>query len=341
VLILNPSNTYAAKAQKLVAEAFMRRLLVTVLILLIGTAAVAADTRFRVAVLIFPYAEDIDFAAPIEVLGHTGAQIFTVAATKNPITTVFGLHITPDYDLASAPASDLVIVPGGGVNDTAKSEVVQKWLRDRATTNKYVMSVCNGAFILANAGLLDGLTATTTAGRIDELAEFATKTHVVRRRIVDNGKIITTAGLSAGIDGALHVIERQWNRERAEDIARGIEYRWDPDSKWTRAALADTRLPDVKLPDDAIWEKLSSHGDTDRWEMHGRLRIAMTEEQALDMATKQLTANGWTLRENAKGKRSWTKKDREGQTWLTTLSSKPDSAPSTYIETMSIRRIVG
>jgi putative intracellular protease/amidase len=351
----------------------MRRFLVTVLILLIATAAIAADrkvwvcpmaehaqefdkpgscpicgmqlvekdARFRVAVLIFQYAEDIDFTAPIEVLGHTGAQIFTVAATPDPITTVFGLHVRPDYDLAHAPVADLVLVPGGGVTETAKNDVVLAWLKQRAQSSKYVMSVCNGAFILARAGLLDGLTATTTAGRIDELADIAPKTHVVRRRLVDNGKIITTAGLSAGIDGALHVIDRQWGRPRAEQIARGIEYQWDPESKWTRSVLADTRLPDIKLPDDAVWETLASDGDSDKWQMHGRLRIAMTEEEALDMATKQLTAKGWALRASAKGKRSWSKKDREGQMWLTTITSRPDSSPSTYLETMSIRKVSG
>src|SRR5437588_3766320 len=183
-----------------------------------GMQLVEKNARFRIAVLIFQHAEDIDFTAPIEVLGHTGAQIFTVAATTDPITTVFGLHIRPDYDLSHSPPADLVLVPGGGVSDTAKSVAALAWLRQRAASAKYVMSVCNGAFILAKAGLLDGLTATTTAGRIDELAETATKTHVVRQRLVDNGKIITTAGLSAGIDGALHVIEREWGRPRAEQI---------------------------------------------------------------------------------------------------------------------------
>jgi hypothetical protein len=86
---------------------------------------------------------------------------------------------------------------------------------------------------------------------------------------------------------------------------------------------------------------LGSDGDTEKWQMHGRLRIAMTEEQALDMATKQLTAKGWTLRDSARGKRSWSKKDREGQTWLTTLTSAPDQAPSTYLETMSIKKVSG
>jgi len=195
------------------------RLLIAVLIVLIATAAVAADAkkvwvcpmaehpqefdkpgscplcgmplvekigRFRVAVLIFNYAEDIDFTAPIEVLGHTGAQIFTVGATTDPINTVFGLHVRPDYDLEHTPPADLILVPGGGVNDTANNDAVIAWLRQRAPSARYVMSVCNGAFILAKTGLLDGLTATTTASRIDQLAEKlaarlrTTKTEAVR-----------------------------------------------------------------------------------------------------------------------------------------------------------------
>src|SRR5438477_4516651 len=213
-----------------------------------GMALVEKEKRFRVAVLVFNYAEDIDFTAPIEVLGHTGAQIFTVAATTDPINTVFGLHIRPDFDLAHAPAADLILIPGGGVNATAKNDAVLSWLNEPAPKTRYLMSVCYGAFILAKAGLLDGLTATATSSLIDQLAEVAPKTRVVRERYVDNGKIITTAGLSAGIDGALHLIDREFGRPAAEQIARGIEYRWEPASKWTRSALADVRLPDVKLP---------------------------------------------------------------------------------------------
>src|SRR5438067_5246908 len=191
----------------------MRRIIIGILILLLATSAIGAaknvwvcpmaehtqqfdkpgscpicgmalvQNRFRVAVLVFPYAEDIDFTAPIEVLGHTGAQIFTVAATKEPINTVFGLHVRPDYDLASAPAADLVLVPGGGVGETVRNEQVISWLHQRTANTKYVMSVCNGAFILAKAGLLDGLRATTTASRIDELADAYPKTRVLRERV--------------------------------------------------------------------------------------------------------------------------------------------------------------
>jgi putative intracellular protease/amidase len=303
-----------------------------------GMQLVEKEGRFRVAVLVFNYAEDIDFTAPIEVLGQSGAQVFTVAATAEPITTVFGLHVRPDYDLAHAPASDVILVPGGGVGDTAKDERVISWVRQRAAQSRYVMSVCNGAFILAKAGLLDGLTATTTAGRIDELTMVAPKTHVVRERVVDNGKVITTAGLSAGIDGALHVIEREYGRTRAEHIARQIEYRWQPESKWTRSALADMRMPDVKLPSDAKWEELVSHGDTQQWETSGRLHVAMTADEFIAYATKQITANGWTLRDSSGGKRTFLRTDG-GQTWVTTLQLRRDETAAALDATMTVHAV--
>jgi len=303
-----------------------------------GMALVEKETRFKVAVLVFDYAEDIDFTAPIEVLGHTGAQIFTVAAKPDPIRTVFGMKVTPDYDLAHAPAADLILVPGGGVGDTAKNPAVLAWLNERSPKAKYVMSVCNGAFILAKAGLLDGLTATTTSGRIEELAETATKTKVVRERYVDNFHVITTAGLSAGIDGALHVVDRQFGRATAEQIARGIEYRWDPASKWTRAALADSRFALFHLSDDAKWDIESSSGDTEHWELRGRLHAPVTADQMLTEAVKQITAQGWTLSSNESGRRTFTKKDRDGVTWEETLVVA-DEGPLTTSETVTIRKM--
>ena len=303
-----------------------------------GMTLVEKNSRFRVAVLVFNYAEDIDFTAPIEVLGHTGAQIFTVATSTDPITTVFGLHIKPDYDLEHAPAADLILIPGGGVGDSVKNERVISWIRDRAKSAKYVMSVCNGAFILAKTGLLDGLKATTTAGRIDELAADFPKIRVLRERVVDNGKFITAGGLSSGIDGALHVIDREWGRTRASHVARGVEYRWDPDSKWSRAALADTRFPDISLPNEAKWEAKVDDGDTQHWTMSGRLEIGMTADAFLDGATKQIVEKGWTLRETANGKREFTHTDNDGRRWLFTLESRPNGSALDEAMTISAER---
>ena len=121
---------------------------------LCGMDLVEQSQRLHVAVLVFDHAEDIDFTAPIEVFGQSGARIFTVAATTDSVTTVFGLHLRPDYDLAHAPAADLLLIPGGDVDGVWKDERMLAWIRQRAASARYVMSVCNGAFILAKAGLL-------------------------------------------------------------------------------------------------------------------------------------------------------------------------------------------
>jgi len=103
-----------------------------------------------------------------------------------------------------------------------------------------VLSVCNGAFILAKTGLLDGLTATTFYDLIDELERRYPKVKAVRdRRYVDNGKFITTAGISSGIDGSLHVIGRLRGRAMAERAALNMEYEWKPGGDFARAAFAD------------------------------------------------------------------------------------------------------
>ena len=297
-----------------------------------GMDLVAKPRRLRVAVLVFDYAEDIDFTAPIEVFGTVNAEVFTVASSRNPIRTVYGLHVVPDYDLEQAPPSDLLVVPGGGVADSTKDDRVISWIRERAGSSRYVMSVCNGAFLIAKAGLLDGLTATTTAGRIDELSAASPKTRVVRRRFVDNGRVITTAGLSAGIDGALHVIDRVYGRARAEESARRLEYRWEPKSKWTRATLADLRLPSVKLPAGATWETVASAGDTRRWEMRGHLRVKMTKSEIAEYARKQLAGNGWTPRADG----SLVNQDREGHSWIGTIAFTQE--PGGVMETMTVRR---
>src|SRR5262249_44237656 len=149
----------------------------------------------------------IDLTGPYEMFGAAGCDVYTVAATKDPVTSAMGLQIVPKYTFADLPAPDVLVVPGGGVAAAAKNEATLGFVRKLSGSAPHTMSVCNGAFILASAGVLDGLSATTTNGNIARLASQYPKIHVVRdQRYVDNGRIVTTAGLSAGIDGALHVI---------------------------------------------------------------------------------------------------------------------------------------
>ncbi|HEY6912127.1 MAG TPA: DJ-1/PfpI family protein [Myxococcales bacterium] len=305
-----------------------------------GMELVEKEKRLRVAVLVFPGAELIDYAGPWEVFGQTGAKIFTVAPDAGVIRSVFGLAVKPDYDLQHAPPADVLLVPGGSIAPLREDDRVMSWLRERAASSRFVLSVCNGAFLLAKAGLLDGLSATTTATLLDELAAASPTTRVIRdRRFVDNGRIITSGGLSAGVDGALHVVERIYGRARAEEIARDIEYRWDPESKWARGMLADVMLPDVRLPDGVSWRKLVNRGDTRSWEVQGRLKAQMAPEELLEMSARQISAKGWAPRGAAKGKRIFVKTDGGGRAWRTTLTLADTGDSSGFLETMRIERI--
>lgn len=217
---------------------------------------VATKQRQNVAILVFDGVQIIDYTGPYEALGASGRNVYTVAEKPDVITTAMGMKVVPNYTFANQPRPDIILVPGGGnsgepqareprgVGAQLNNEAVLRWIRESAAQSKYVMSICNGAFLLAKAGLLDGLSATTTAGYIDYLGTVAPKTKVVYdQRYVDNGKVITAGGLSSGIDGALHLIEKLDGRGAAIMTALGMEYDWRPDSGWARAALADRRIP--------------------------------------------------------------------------------------------------
>ena len=184
----------------------------------------------NLAILIFDGVQIIDYTGPYETFGHAYSNdapafnIYTVSEKTAPITTAMGMTVTPKYSFENAPWADVLVIPGGDVEKQVASPAVIAWLQLQSKDAEVVMSVCNGAFILAKAGLLDGLEATTTAGLITRLRQAAPKTKVVDdRRFVDNGKVITTAGLSSGIDGSLHVIERFLGRGTAQMAALGMD----------------------------------------------------------------------------------------------------------------------
>lgn len=242
-----------------------------------------------VAILLFDGAEVIDYAGPWEVFGQAGFKVFTVAENSKPIVAVFGQKVTPDYTFSNAPAADVLLVPGGSGGRAAENPAVVKWVQQSSQTSKYVMSVCTGAFILAKAGLLDGLGATTVQGGIDRLARVATKTHVVSdQRYVDNGKVITTAGLSSGIDGALHLVAKIKSQGFARATALGLEYNWDPNGKFVRAALADRFLPQINELDGEV---LSADGDLDHWRAQALISKPDSVAAILDLLGKHVAEN--------------------------------------------------
>ena len=230
----------------------------------------------NVAILLFEGVQIIDYTGPYEVFGHVYAfdqpvpfNTYTVAERSSAITTAMGMSVNPKFSIEDAPRPDILIVPGGQVAAALNSPKVMEWLTDASRHAEIVMSVCNGAFILAKAGLLDGLEATTTAFLTERLKAEAPRTRVnAGVRFVDNGKIITTAGLSSGIDGSLHVIERLYGRGTAESAALSMEYNWDPNSAYARAALADKYLPNQYNIESVArtWVAVSREGGLDHWQ---------------------------------------------------------------------------
>ena len=172
-----------------------------------------------VAVFLFTGVELLDFAGPAEVFSIADRgrsfRVITVAESTQPLKTMGGVTITPDYTFETAPRADVLVVPGG--NTKAVGQAGREWLRKASGEAEITMSVCFGAFLLADIGLLDGISATTHHWGIEGLKKAAPKCHVVTgRRYVDSGRIITTAGVTAGIDGALRVVERMLGKEDAK-----------------------------------------------------------------------------------------------------------------------------
>ena len=182
-----------------------------------------------VAVLLFEGVELLDFTGPAEVfiVADEGKafRVVTVAESTRPVKTMGGITVTPDFPYQTAPKADVLIVPGG--NTRAVGKAGRAWLKKASGQAEITLSVCFGAFLLADVGLLDGVEATTHSWGIEGLKKAAPRCKVVKgRRFVDSGKVVTTAGVTAGIDGALQVVERLLGKEAARWTAEEwMEYR--------------------------------------------------------------------------------------------------------------------
>jgi transcriptional regulator GlxA family with amidase domain len=187
----------------------------------------------NVALFLFPEVEVLDFAGPFEVFavtdelrGYYTFNVITVAETVAPIRARNGLQVLPDHSFTTCPSPHVLIIPGGfGTRALLKNEPVLAWLRTQTASAELVMSVCTGAFLLARLGLLDGLRATTHHECLDDLRALAPAATVdATARFHDNGKILTAAGISAGIDCSLHVVSRLLGPAAAATTARYMEY---------------------------------------------------------------------------------------------------------------------
>ncbi|HJV76428.1 MAG TPA: DJ-1/PfpI family protein [Noviherbaspirillum sp.] len=193
-----------------------------------------------VGILVFDDVEILDFSGPYEVFS-TAARVqaricnaepqfrcFLIAAEMRPVRARGGMKVLPDCVLLPSADIDVLIVPGGDVSKVIGSRTVIDWIRTQAKDTAITASVCTGAFLLAEAGLLDGLAATTHWEDQEELQARFPKLRV-RQNVpwIDCGKVVTSAGISAGIDMSLHLVERLGGRALAQATAKQMEYRWD------------------------------------------------------------------------------------------------------------------
>lgn len=189
-----------------------------------------------VGIYVFDDVEVLDFAGPYEVFTCAarvhGAvapfKVVTIGRRATMLRARAGLSVKPETTFSDAPPLDLLIVPGGVVAAELKNPEVIEWIAATALRCELVASVCTGAFLLAQAGLLDGKGATTHWEDIDQLRSMFPQVRVhEKQRWIDQGAVLTSGGISAGIDMALHLVERLAGRELALRTARQMEYDWN------------------------------------------------------------------------------------------------------------------
>lgn len=199
--------------------------------------------RARVGILVFPEVEVLDFCGPFEVFSvvrldearrredPSPFDVRLVAWDAAPVTAAGGLRVVPDVTCAACPPLDVLVVPGGwGTREAIHDRPLLDWIAARATAVRTLTAVCTGAMLLGHAGLLRGRRATTHWRSLDWMTESFPDTTVVRDlHVVEDGDVVTSAGISAGIDMALRVVARWHGEAIARATARQMEYPYPDD----------------------------------------------------------------------------------------------------------------
>jgi transcriptional regulator GlxA family with amidase domain len=192
----------------------------------------------QVGILIFPDVEVLDFCGPFEVFSVTRLdeatrrempgpyQVSLIAETPEPVRASGGLRVLPDHTLTDCPPLDLLLVPGGyGTRPLLDHQPLLDWIAERSRQGELLTSVCTGALLLGKAGLLDGRRATTHWRSLDWMQDMFPSVTVVRdEHVIEDGRVLSSAGISAGIDLALRVVARHHGEAIARATARHMEY---------------------------------------------------------------------------------------------------------------------
>jgi cyclohexyl-isocyanide hydratase len=186
-----------------------------------------------IGIILFPQVEELDFVGPFEVLSYINkimpgsTKVLLVAETLEPVRAFNGLRVLPDTTFQACPPLDVIIAPGGkGRLAAMKNPVILDFIRKRQDDARYIASVCTGAFLLAEAGLLEGKKATTYHTAFAELAAYSVDV-VKGTKVVKDGAVITAAGVSSGIELGLFLLRLLFGHDLAWEVADKIEYAVD------------------------------------------------------------------------------------------------------------------
>lgn len=201
-------------------------------------AGLPRDRPLRAGFLIVEGVYNTELAAPYDVLQHTafhtkpGIEAFTVSPDGQPLTTFEGIRIVPRYSFANAPPIDVLIIPStrGSMDRDLENRVLIDWVRQVAGQARHVVALCDGAFVLAQAGLLDGVPATTFPEDYDRLVQMFPKVDLrVNVSFVDSGKILTSQGGARSYDVAMYLVDKLYGQKVAQGIGKGLLIPWPPD----------------------------------------------------------------------------------------------------------------
>ncbi|MDF2501128.1 MAG: Isonitrile hydratase [Anaerosporomusa subterranea] len=186
----------------------------------------------NIGILIFPQVEELDFVGPFEVLSYVNkvqpdsTKVQLIAETLSPVHAFNGMKIIPDIALQDCPLLDIIIVPGGkGRLSAMKNPVIKEFILQQSKTVRYMASVCTGAFLLAEAGLLTGKKATTYHTAFTELESYSVQ--VIPSKVVRDGKVITSGGVSSGLELGFYLLKELFGTSISQEVANKIEYEID------------------------------------------------------------------------------------------------------------------
>ena len=189
----------------------------------------------NVAVLLYEHVDGLDFCGAFDVFATASDwgkdfYTYTVSEKSELVNTISSFTVAPKYNFSDCPKPDILVVPGGiGARTEMNNLELTSWIRRTSENSEIVLSICTGALLLAKANLLSGLKVTTNQRAMDLLVQVAPKDCEILRdvRYVDNGKIVMSAGVTAGMDASLHVVSKLLGEERAVETASRLEYGWN------------------------------------------------------------------------------------------------------------------